>query len=552
MGVTPLIQMKSAVSLRNIHSGFFFCAIACIILLSANATHAQNLDVHNKFAGVVVDPTYGQIINIYQNNPGQHLLFSASQTSHTNFYFINDGQPAYYTNNNDDGSSSIGGFFVLNKKIPNWRNNFNAAKVPKVSATLVYYSGDTIIADWSNFNGYDIKQYTYPYLTQTSGQIAIEYHTEKTDPNAQDALAGILLELDIDVPGNGNCNGVSTGGDNAFVLDSREYEAQVIAGGGGACWQPICDSFAIPSRIPQWFIAGNCFDINCYSANNPTALGNLQNPSVISPLSGPLIVPPNEFYIGDWGLNDNAVGMKNVAWVVDTPDFTLGAVSKDMSVTYKWYVDSDTFRCCTTLGGNDFANDNFVCNDKSFFLNIRYPVQLLRNPDGSYNPPVDTIKIWATNVEENGNTQTNVVAALDTVGSCFVLVPGESDTQKVIAVGGGTNRLSKYQTGYCQFLFRTDTSKCCKVGDTTYILDSINVKVLSAQDPGWDGPNCLPFIQMYCNECPIDIIPPLITSNNGTILSYSWNGQDHRKCDVGIDSIYVDPSSTNFVVSRSN
>ncbi len=533
---------------RTVKTHFLLTSKICgfvavfLLLLAGNACAQQQTSWHvaNKYAGVTVDGLYGQILHIIKYNPAMpndtvDLLCTSSATSHTNFVFGNgNGDTVYITNNNDNI------FYVYNRtpKIP--------AQINPTKADSVYIDGDTIIADWRlKSEGYDIKQYTYPFLTNSSGSIAIEYRAEQTDVTTTNYLIGILLEFDTDIQSGiaASCNNVNVGGDNAPVLDSRQYEASV----NGNCFVPVSNKYIGADSMPQWYQIANNFDAP--PASGPIILGNMQNPSVVSPGSGPVLTPPDEWYIGTWALDQDAgIGLKNVSWIVGPPDFQLGATIGDVALVYKWKVNSNPFRCCMTFGPNDGVNENFNCYNANFWLNLRYPIETIKNPAGVKAIPIDTIQLWTTNVNEGGGTQQNVLATLDTAGTCFVLLPGESNIQKVIAQNQNTNTLGPSETGYCQWLVRTDTSRCCQLGDTSWIEDTINVSVTSTQEPIPFFTPCQPTIAVYCYKCFVDVLPPLITDGvrNGT--TFTWTVQDGRHCDLGIDSINI-LDSTNFSVS---
>src|SRR5579883_2464754 len=151
-------------------------------LMAAGIAAAQVLTVGNQYVNVTVDQTSGQILHIFQRSPfGADLIYPGSPTTHTNFYMNVASAPRYFTDNND------GAFIVYDGKD-------TATYTP---ADSVYQVNDSIIAEWKNLYGYDVKQYTYPFLTATSGQIAIEYRVVQIDTNTLNLFRGILLELDV-------------------------------------------------------------------------------------------------------------------------------------------------------------------------------------------------------------------------------------------------------------------------------------------------------------------------------------------------------------------
>ena len=539
--ISMLMPTVSTMRPLWIHSVFAVC-----VMISIQEVLAQNaITWRNKYAGVSINNTSGEIMRIVKYDPSSWLgpdstdaLWYSSPTSHVCLYFVNsNGDRNYFTNNSDPAYD----LYDRSSKPPAIANGIKAS-----SDTL---SNDTIIVDFQFPNlGYDVKQYVYPINTNSSCSFAIEYRAVQTDVTKGCTLLGIMLELDLDVQSEAGiqaqCNGYNPGGDNAPILDTKELEEKEQ----GPCFIPVCAAYIGDTVVPQWFQVANSFEID--PNTEPIFLGNLRNPSVVSPGGGPLLTPPNEWYIGDMSSNGTTTaGLKNITWVVDTPDFQTGNLINDVGIIYKWNVTTPAvFRCCTSLGPNDLVNENYNCYNNAFWLNFRFPAAIAKDTSRE-SLPVDTIQLWVTNVDEITESQTNVVATLDTAGWCFILVPGQSTMQKILPAGSAQNTLGPWYTGYCQWLVRSDTNRCCVVGDTSYIEDSINVSVTSSQEQTWNS-QCEPTLAQYCYKCPFDRAPPLITSTGESSGTLTWIAQDDRQCDMGIDSVIVEDSD-NYTVSIS-
>ncbi|HZV13195.1 MAG TPA: hypothetical protein VFA55_08265, partial [Candidatus Kapabacteria bacterium] len=497
--------------------------------MAAGIAAAQVLTVGNQYVNVTVDQTSGQILHIFQRSPfGADLIYPGSPTTHTNFYMNVASAPRYFTDNND------GAFIVYDGKD-------TATYTP---ADSVYQVNDSIIAEWKNLYGYDVKQYTYPFLTATSGQIAIEYRVVQIDTNTLNLFRGILLELDVFSSGNNKCS--TTGNDKSLVLDSYEYEAR-YAGGGGVCWSGVPKKYT-GANVPVWWHAGAGFDNQNYPCGScALATGKLRNPSVVGPRNGPVLVPPDEFDVGDWGNS-----LKNVVWNVNYPYLDSTGIYGDCAVILKWNASvssTRSFRCCTSYGPNDFANDNYICNNAPFFIDLRFPDTLIQNGNGTFNPAYDTIQLWCTNVRINGNTDQNSVATLDTTGSCLVLAPGETLSKPVNQIGTNSNDILAWKTGYCTWLVRVDTMSCCKSGFGNIAFDSVKVGVTCAGYSTFNS-TCEPVVRAATKNCHPDTLPPVSIRFNNSTGNYSWKVQDHRQWDTGIDTVII-ALAQNFNVTYS-
>ncbi|HZV12974.1 MAG TPA: T9SS type A sorting domain-containing protein [Candidatus Kapabacteria bacterium] len=501
-----------------IHRNSLYVLYALVFCFVVRGLSAQTLTVRNGYVSVTVDQISGQIQHIMQLSPfGADLIYPGSATSHTNFYMNVASVPRYFTNNND------GAFLVYD-------GNDTATYVQPDS---VYKIQDSIVAEWVDLNGYDVKQYSYPFLTATSGQIAIEYRVMKVNANTPNVFLGILLELDVFSSGDSKCS--STGNDKSLVLDSHEYEAR-YTGGGGVCWAGVPKKYT-GTNVPDWWHAGAGFDNQNYPCGNcALATGTLKNPSVVGPRTGPVLVPPDEFDIGDW-----ANSLKNMVWNVQYPYLDTNGIYGDCAVIYKWNVVENSgaaYRCCTAYGPNDFANDNYICNNAAFFLDLRFPDTLIQNAKGVYAPMLDTIKLWCTNVRLDGNSDQNTIATLDTTGSCLVLAPGETLSKPVNQISTNSNNIQAWKTGYCTWLVRVDTMSCCKPGESYVARDSMKVNVTCADYTQFAG-SCYPAMLTYCPYTVADTLPPVISLYATTRYMSNWKLSDDRKNDQGIDTIIV-------------
>ncbi|HET7153494.1 MAG TPA: hypothetical protein VFJ29_06980, partial [Candidatus Kapabacteria bacterium] len=224
----------------------------------------------------------------------------------------------------------------------------------------------------------------------------------------------------------------------------------------------------------------------------------------------------------------------------------------DCATILKWNANVSNghpYRCCTAYGPNDFSNQNFICNNGAFFLDVRFPDTLIQNGNGTFTPPYDTIQLWCTNVRLDGSTDQNSIATLDTNGTCLVLAPGETVSKPVLQVGTNVNDIAPWATGYCTWLVRVDTMSCCKAGSGSFTFDSVGVGVTCAGYSTFGNP-CKPIVEAVGKNCHPDVLPPVAIRSNPSTGVYSWNAQDHRQWDTGIDSVIV-ALAQNFNVTYS-
>src|SRR5579872_3539849 len=131
---------------------------ALLIWLNAPPCGGQPISKSNAFAKVTVDDQTGKFVIL--SEPGDNPLTYLGLTSHTNFYMRVAGSPQVYTNEDSWTVEGIAG---------------GSPTATVQNPDRVYAAGDSVIAEWSDLQGFRILQLTYPYRTYSSGKIAIEY-----------------------------------------------------------------------------------------------------------------------------------------------------------------------------------------------------------------------------------------------------------------------------------------------------------------------------------------------------------------------------------------
>ena len=501
-------------------------AMAIAVLLPA-AGRAQNITRGNKYVQVTVNDQNGRftITELYPNISPLTYNF----TSHVNFNMIVSGAQKIYTN----------------------EDQYNVDQAFYRAPSRVYAQGDTIFTEWTNLFGYKVQQVMWPWLTFSSGQVAIEFRTAKVDSFTDNRMMGILLELDVysaaDPAYKRDCG---TGDDNSVVLDANGYEAKPTLATSN-CWTGLNKAYTGAS-VPEWYHAAQAFpNYTCSVCGFGTGLlkgASRQTPAPGDNSPAPRLVPPDEWYVGDWGNTQGVPGMKNVGWNVGAPYWSASGTYADCAVIYKWLVSGNSYRACTSYGPNDNINANLVCPDRGVFVDLRFPKRLYHNPDGTYTPPADTIRIWSANVDHTGSIARKMVATIDTTGTCILLKGSQPLTKPMNQVGGpASNDIQAQHSGYAEFIFSVDTSKCCIPGQTTFHEDSIKVSVTNSNFSSFYYP-CYPTAQVECYSAPPDTISPASATVSAPFAKYKWNVQDNRQWDTGIDSVNV-VQTQNFTVT---
>ncbi len=520
------MRCNTTVPMRRAATGIIAVVFAALLAIGGIAS-AQNLVKGNKYAMVTVNPVTGQFY-IDDAQGVKHLMYP-DWTSHTNFLMVVSSTQQVYTNDNNNAHPvyiDAGHTQLATVKLPN----------------RVIFRGDSIVAIWDTLYGFHIEQYTYPFLSYGGGFIGVEYRVTKVDSNTSNFFKGVLFEMDIYVDDpRGICPG--TGNDKALVLDAHGYEAKPRSGVQG-CWDGVNADYKA-SAVPEWFHAAGLFP----NIGSTISLGRFFNPSVETPLKGgPVLTPPDEFAVGDWGNNSTKTGLKDVAWNIYPIDLPLPGTYVDAAAIMKWNASGDNWRCCMMYGPDDRSNDHYLCPDQGVFVDLRFPKRVDRDPVTKvFNPPIDTIRIWAANTQWDGTSARNMTATIDTVGTCVLLTPGQTLSKPMLMVGGpASNDVQTQRSGYAEFYLRVDSGRCCNTAGN-FVEDTISVKVTTSNFPNFGYP-CQPTATIQCQLTPPDTMKPRWSGGQTTFANYSWTVADSQQYDLGIDSIVV-RSSTNYRVT---
>lgn len=523
-----------------------------VLCLVPMLSSAQNKVKTNGYATVEVSIQSGQFWISDARLQRGALSFPGTFTSHVNFIFSGTGGQKILTNELAAQSGTI-------------RMRDGAVYTAPDS---IYTVGDSIFVEWHKLKmgGYLVQQVTYPFRTYSSGQIAVEYRSKKIDLNTGNVLVGVLLELDVFAYTDGTQCQIG-GNDKALILDAHGYEAKPSQPPDTKCWQGICARYGKSdqgrsNQMPEWFHAAGIFpSYQCSGCGFAT--GKLWGVSRVTNAPGdsspaPVITQPDSFFIGEWGDANGSLGLKCTGGTVWDADLYNDAAHtySDVAVIYKWSANTEPFRCCTVYGPNDDINDNLTCNNNGgqavgMFVDLRFPKRIVHNPDGTYTPAVDTLRMWAANTEHAGSDARNLQAHLDTTNTCLVLLDNPNGTPQALTknlniIGSNSNDVGQQNSGYCEYYFRVDSSRCCIPGQVTDHLDTIHVTVTSSDFPAFYQP-CSPTVAVQCYLSPPDTIKPLAIAVPQTYPNYRWDVSDNQKWDSGIDKISV--TTQNMVCS---
>jgi hypothetical protein len=502
---------------------------ALLFALAATTGAAQPLYKGNQHVAVRVNEVTGQFYIDDTRGP-KHLMYP-DWTSHTNFKMIVSGATRITTN---DGNSAI----------PVYTNAAHTQQALYVPPNHVIYRNDTIATVWDSLYGFHIEQLTYPFLTFSSGLIAIEYRVTNVDAASGNQFLGVLLEMDlfVDDP-RGICP--NTGNDRALVLSSHGYEASPRSGTQG-CWNGVCADYSGES-IPEWFHAAGLFP----NIGSTVAIGRFWGPSVVAPYTtGPVLTKPDEVAFGDWGNNNTKTGLKDIGWDIFPLDLTPGAAYMDAAAIVKWNAVGDKWRCCMSYGPDDVANQNQMCQGSGTFTDLEYPrVTQLDTTSGFLFPDVDTLRVWCANMKWDSSVASNVKCTIDTSRSNIHLVSGQAIAKPMNQIGGpASNNINAGRSGYCEFYYQLVPRQ---VGGS-YVASTDSFRVTISMNGVSDLlQSCEQYAHITIGKCSpngSDARPPQFTSSDDGAGTTTVIVTDNEPTDTGIDSIMI-MSSVNMAVA---
>ncbi|HZV11616.1 MAG TPA: hypothetical protein VFA55_00255, partial [Candidatus Kapabacteria bacterium] len=516
-------------------------AVSALLLFfssSAFAQYTEFISTQNKYVKANVLLASGQLqITTPDGLALSYYGGSGQWNSYTTFRMHIAGSDVYYTN--------------MTRKSPNDLGNgiVGGSESQLHLADTTYKIDDTIRTIWQNgprgttdqsMNGFRVTQNIWPVLTPGGGLIMIQYIVTSLDSiqSSSNACLGVMLVLDNDVYHGGQpadaCNGQSEPDDNPRILTSLKYDAVPQGGSINPCWIGNEDVYISRTGIPEWYLAGLRFPD--YNANGTTLLGK-------GVLKGPGLVPPDTFYVGDWG--STIAGFKDSAWDFDSVVIPGNSIN-DAATGYKWsmnVVNGYSKTVATAYGTNDFTGNYAICNNGPLMTLVKVsPLDHRRNPNGVFDSLNTRVDVYLANVDHSQNEPQSVNVHLDLTNAPYFVGPASDSLPIQVGLENNSSNIGQEFVGHAFWNLAVDTTLTHVNQD---YVNTLSFNISNRNLPAFNV-TCPNPVTITYHAYQKDVTPPQIVVYYQSKDTSDWIVSDDQNFyDTGLDSIVV-ISDTNY------